>query len=105
MLAVLYHGGWMVQNHLITIGDLSTMLLYSVYAGFSISRLSYIHTHTHELLLLFHVGRQARTFDWLIMFVKPAHLIDLFVYPFVYFIEGSASLLSYPRGLFHIILF
>ena len=39
MVAVLYYGGHYVQEGLISVGDLSSMLLYSVYAGFSISAL------------------------------------------------------------------
>jgi ABC-type multidrug transport system fused ATPase/permease subunit len=39
MVTVLYFGGQYVSEGLITVGDLSTMLLYSVYAGFSISAL------------------------------------------------------------------
>lgn len=39
MVTVLYYGGHYVNEGLITVGDLSTMLLYSVYAGFSISAL------------------------------------------------------------------
>lgn len=39
MVTVLYFGGQYVSEGLITVGDLSTILLYSVYAGFSISAL------------------------------------------------------------------
>jgi len=39
MVTVLFFGGQYVSEGLITVGDLSTMLLYSVYAGFSISAL------------------------------------------------------------------
>mmetsp|Transcript_11524 Transcript_11524/g.15042 ORF Transcript_11524/g.15042 Transcript_11524/m.15042 type:complete len:738 (+) Transcript_11524:88-2301(+) len=37
MLAVLWYGGKLVQTGAISVGDLSTVLLYSVYAGVSIS--------------------------------------------------------------------
>lgn len=39
MVVVLYYGGNYVNQGLISVGDLSTMLLYSVYAGFSTSAL------------------------------------------------------------------
>lgn len=58
MLAVLWYGGSMVMSGAISIGDLSTFLLYTVYVGGSVVGISSFYSE-----LMKGVGAGARVFE------------------------------------------
>ena len=49
VLSVFYYGGLMMQDHVMTVGNLSAFLLYAAYSGFSISG-ERSHDHSREPL-------------------------------------------------------